>query len=1291
MLEWAAISAKVLPQVLKYAKDRGKSLAEKSADAALRNTYHHLLPDATIAAVNEAFCRRFSVELESSDLQTFTAAQTQDDLAAFLANPTVQDIIRAPLDGRSTIDSRLLAAIWTAMGLTTLSPDFRWQLVAKRHLDSLIDQGLAKGDLRPVFAKLAEIAEGQRQDRAIVPGFDTAAYFRRANQDYGNLKLYQLHTTSADDVVKLRDIFVPQTVRESLPPSDLAHAQRERLRQRDRRADGSQPASAWPETRDRDDPEEFQSRYLSLPLRPILEVASDPGVSKAVILGGPGSGKSSLLQYLTLEAAIAADRPIPLLIELGKYARDATKPRSILEFLAGGEFALFHLNRHDLDAALKDTRACLLLDGLDEIFDPPRYEAVVAEIKRLTVAYPNARILVTTRIVGYREQPLADAGFRHFTLQDFDARQIEDFLARWLRLANLPEHEKRSRHARLQRAVRESAAIRELARNPLLLTMLVLVNRTQEIPRERVRAYSVISELLLHHWDFERGLAPDDPDLRPDAIGLEEKLTMARLVAFEMQQAPEGLAGNLIAREHLEEILTDYLKGVTGAPHPKRLARRIIDRLHSRDAILSFAGADSYRFVHRTFLEFFCASEFDRQAVKLDRGFAWLMEQTVRAHWRDTSWHEVIRLLAGLSGETKTARMVEFLLAQDTYRARGSNIILAAQCLTELRQFTALPQLAELRRALSMLYDFEIVRGPGGDPVHEDDEKREFEVRRQSVALHAALADTPEAGRQILAFLATLSRSWWVRQAALEELARGWPSEPDTLRILKSCAASDDDEDVRRSAVQELARGWRSDPRALRILELRFESDEDNGVRQAAVQQVARGWPSDPETSPWLKALAQSDKDSEVRQTAVQELARGWHSDPGTLAWLKSQAESDEHRDVRQAALQELARGWHSDPETLRILMSYAESDGEHDVRRTALKELARGWPSNVDTLRILKSIAESNWYNMLPAVAIEELARGWPSHPDTLTILKSRAQSTGDWSVRQAALQQLARGWPSDPDTLGILKSSAASAEDAWVRQTALEELVRGWPSNPDTLCILKSRAEVDADNFVRQAPVQEVARGWQSHPDTLRWLTSLAESDMDSGVRQVALQEVARGWHSRSGTMPWLKSRVESDEDDDVRRAALQEVARGWRSEPDTLTWLKSLAESNGDKALRSTAVQELARGWPFDPDTLPWFKSHAQSDEDSGVRGAAVVELARRWPSDPDTVRILQSRAQSDEDSFVRMQAFQELAHGWPTDPDTVRILQFRAENDDHPFVQSSARYLLDRLGHADTQET
>ena len=47
-----------------------------------------------------------------------------------------------------------------------------------------------------------------------------------------------------------------------------------------------------------------------------------------------------------------------------------------------------------------------MLDGLDEIFDPGEREHVINDIHRFSHEYPDVRIVVTSRVVGYRAQRL---------------------------------------------------------------------------------------------------------------------------------------------------------------------------------------------------------------------------------------------------------------------------------------------------------------------------------------------------------------------------------------------------------------------------------------------------------------------------------------------------------------------------------------------------------------------------------------------------------------------------------------------------------------------------------------------------------------------------------------------------------------------------------------------------------------------------------------------------------------------------------------------------------------------
>jgi len=56
-------------------------------------------------------------------------------------------------------------------------------------------------------------------------------------------------------------------------------------------------------------------------------------------------------------------------------------------------------------------------------------------------------------------------------------------------------------------------------------------------------------------------------------------------------------------------------------------------------------------------------------------------------------------------------------------------------------------------------------------------------------------------------------------------------------------ATNNPDADVRQTALQELARGWKSDPDAFLFLKDRAANDPDSNVRNAAFRELRRGWP----------------------------------------------------------------------------------------------------------------------------------------------------------------------------------------------------------------------------------------------------------------------------------------------------------------------------------------------------------------------------------------------------------------------------------------------------------------
>ena len=219
----------------------------------------------------------------------------------------------------------------------------------------------------------------------------------------------------------------------------------------------------------------------------------DEKYQRVVVLGDPGSGKSTLLQWLALQWAEEPTGQLPLLIELREYTRDRVKSASFVEFFHQGTRTIYKLNQLDLDQQLRSGSALVMFDALDEVVSPDDRQAVITEIINFSNEYDKAKIVITSRIIGYNAEYLRAAEFRHLTLQDLNQSQIWNFIDKWYELALGGDPEREKLIARLKDAIESSSAIAELARNPLLLTMMAILNRRQELPRDRTELYDQAS------------------------------------------------------------------------------------------------------------------------------------------------------------------------------------------------------------------------------------------------------------------------------------------------------------------------------------------------------------------------------------------------------------------------------------------------------------------------------------------------------------------------------------------------------------------------------------------------------------------------------------------------------------------------------------------------------------------------------------------------------------------------------------------------------------------------------
>lgn len=797
-----------------------------------------------------------------------------------------------------------LEALWDELGVRSLPEGFDWATVAAAYRSAVRAIVRESPELREIaqFELLEELQEGQRATVDLLAdrlgpavGCDLATYAERLRDRYSHLNLTSLDNRAyEEDRLRLWSVFVEPSAREcrdylpqqaELPKEWLAELGEEE-----------------PE-RDLQRLERLRQAYLDQTPRPVLEwVRSDrPDDRHLVILGDPGAGKSTLLRYLALEwaeeevfeqgytrsPAELEAAIVPLVVELQQYANDRQDGRcnTLLDFMETGSFC-GHLSRSAIDQRLKTGRAWLFLDGLDEVFEPAERQAITVEIARLAEQYPQAKIVVTSRVIGYKPYDLSGAEFRHFLLQDLDETQINQFISQWHQLVKRKDAQfLQLRHDRLTRAVQQSKQIRELAGNPLLLTMMAILNLHQELPRDRFALYEQAARVLLHQWDVERAL-DSDPELAKAALDLRDKQAMLRRVARAMQDSPDGLRGNLIREEDLERVFRDYLK-TNDRDNAGAIAKRLIRQLRERNFILCLVGPGLYAFVHRTFLEYFCAGSFlwdfkETQTLTIEA----LIAETFGKHWAEESWHEVLRLIASELDQKFVEQIIEFLLSvevdrqqclEDERLTKGAivNLLLAADCLIELRK----PNLNE-PVFVNLLQRLQAETDEQNDQYFQQ-EAAEGLLRR----IAAIWQDTNGIQSWFESLLKQRSNRSSFPLSAVMVIAQNWKDKPETLNWLKRLCEIQD-LTFQTFLMEAIAQHWKSDPDTLNWLKKTFIHDHPF-LRKAAILVIARYWKDDPNTLTWLKEIAYSSTHILVRKAAVSIIGKYWKDSSDALSWLK--------------------------------------------------------------------------------------------------------------------------------------------------------------------------------------------------------------------------------------------------------------------------------------------------------------------------------------------------------------------------------------------------------------------
>ncbi|WP_412070230.1 HEAT repeat domain-containing protein [Rubrivirga sp. IMCC43871] len=828
---------------------------------------------------------------------------------------------------------------------------------------------------------------------------------------------------------------------------------------------------------------------------------------RIVILGAPGSGKSTLVKYLAVTFAerkgqerldVSSDL-LPILIPL----RDWVKGNHQLEPDTLGEYVLGPTLKKECPAsffrnALGAGRCLVLLDGMDEVSSDAERAEAASQIDRLVAAFPNNHYVVTSRPAGYEGVSLS--GFTVLRVRDFSDKDVESFARQWAMAVEVASRgateadevvwevarEVAEEQAEdLVRAIREKDRVRQLAVNPLLLTIVALVHRYRAVlPDRRVELYDECVQVLLNYWDAAKGIAG------------QMEWRQKRRVLEELALAMHQRETTWLTRAEVEDRLRAALPSVGEKPEE---AEAFLDDIRTRSGLLVERGVNEFGFSHLTFQEYLAALALRRQG---DAGRAFLIERL-----DDAWWKEVLLLYAGLDQATD---LVRELLRQE----RGlflSPLFTAAEVLADAVEVapTEVEQVVDelIREWLWGGYQTRqgLARGAlikvGGSWPYAVGRLRSLLRDKSGDAqqgVASILGRLGEAAAPAVGDLRALLRdeSEGVRQSAayalglLGEVAA--PALDDLLALLR-----DESEGVRRSASFALGGLGEAAAPAMGDL-LVMLGDESEGVRQSAAYALGELGKAVSLPVAILLVLL-GDESESVRQSAAHALGGLGEAAAPAVGDLRALLR-DESEGVRQSAAYALGLlGKAAAPAVgdLRALLR-DESEGARQSAAYALGELGEAAAPAVGDLRALLR-DESEGARQSAAYALGELGEAAaPAVGDLRALLRDESEG-----VRRSATSALGGLGEAAAPAVGDLRALLRD-ESEGVRQLAAFALGRlgevAVRTLDDLLALLRDESE-----GVRQSAAYALGLLGKAAAPAVGDLRALLR-DESEGVRQSA-----------------------------------------------------------------------------------------------------------------------------------------------------------------------------------------
>ena len=354
---------------------------------------------------------------------------------------------------------------------------------------------------------------------------------------------------------------------------------------------------------------------------PVVEGLRKYAPEQVLLIGRPGSGKSTALLRLLLEETrkppVERLAPIPVLVELRYYQTD------FLDLIR--DFCKRHgtlLTREEVERLLFEKQLFLLVDGLNELPS----EAARRDVMAFRQTYPTTPTIFTTRDLGVG----GDLNIaKKLTMQPLTEPQMQEFVRGYLgdgrMLAQL------------------GPRLREFGQTPLLLWMLcsVFVENQNHIPANLGSVFRCFCQIYATQLKQDVPAAEESPEWwQPMLQQLAWVMTRGES-ATEIQVA--------ISRQQAEAVLAEFLAGKVA--HPPECARRWLKDL-LKYHLLQLGAGNQIEFRHQLIQEYYAAESLLQRLPSVGR------DELKWEYLNYLKWTEPLALMLGLVEEEALAVQV---------------------------------------------------------------------------------------------------------------------------------------------------------------------------------------------------------------------------------------------------------------------------------------------------------------------------------------------------------------------------------------------------------------------------------------------------------------------------------------------------------------------------------------------------------------------------------------------------------------------------------------------------------